>query len=199
MSKAATTGLLFEIGHLRARGRSFADLRASFDAFVLALFLDAALRKAVKAQPKTNLESLWDETVRRFGHGHVPPAHRTMEPLEIHDQLVKGLPGEALFVSSAMAFDSMAEALELFDVSAKTAKQRIGERLSSGESEIALRIGRVLAMAANVFGSLTAARNYLRTPNFALGGAVPRDLLKTAEGEQIVISELQTQAEGGPV
>jgi putative toxin-antitoxin system antitoxin component (TIGR02293 family) len=122
-----------------------------------------------------------------------------MAPLEIHDQLVKGLPGEALFVSSAMAFDSMTEALALFDVSAKTAKQRIGERLSSSESEIALRIGRVWAMAADVFASLDAARNYLRTPNFALGGAVPRDLLKTAEGEQVVISELQTQAEGGPV
>jgi Protein of unknown function (DUF2384) len=40
---------------------------------------------------------------------------------------------------------------------------------------------------------------YLRTPNFALGGAVPRDLLKTAEGEQLVLAELQAQAAGGPV
>ena len=198
MTKAATSKSPFKLGRLHARGGSYADLRASFDALVLTLLFDAALRRAVKAQPKTNLESLWDETVRRFGHGH-SPVHRIMEPLEIHDQLVKGLPGEALFISSAMAFDSMPEALELFDVSAKTAKQRIGERLSSGESEIALRIGRVLAMAADVFASLDAARDYLRRPNFALGGAVPRDLLKTAEGEQIVISELQTQAEGGPV
>ena len=199
MTKAATAKSPFKLGRFRARGCSYADLRASFDALVLTLLFDAALRRVVKAQPKTNLESLWDETVRRFGRDHPPSVHRIMEPLEIHDQLVKGLPGEALFVSSAMAFDSMSEALELFDVSAKTAKQRIGEHLSSGESEIALRIGRVLAMAAEVFASLHAARNYLRTPNFALAGAVPRDLLKTAEGEQIVISELQTQAEGGPV
>ena len=198
MTKAATSKSPFKLGRLHARGGSYADLRASFDALVLTLLFDAALRRVVKAQPKTNLESLWEETVRRFGQGKSPLAHRIMEPLEIHDRLVKGLPGEALFVSSAMAFDSMPEALELFDVSAKTAKQRIGERLSSGESEIALRIGRVLAMAADVFASLDAARNYLRRPNFALGGAVPRDLLKTAEGEQIVISELQTQAEGGP-
>jgi uncharacterized protein (DUF2384 family) len=54
-------------------------------------------------------------------------------------------------------------------------------------------------MAGDVFGSLEAGRRYLRTPNFALGGAVPRDLLKTAEGEQLVVSELQTQAAGGPV
>jgi hypothetical protein len=43
------------------------------------------------------------------------------------------------------------------------------------------------------------ARNYLRAPNFALGGAAPRDLLKTAEGEQMVLSELQAQADSGPV
>ena len=57
--------------------------------------------------------------------------------------------------------------------------------------------GRVLTMAAELFGSLDSARDYLRTPNFALGGAIPRDLLKTAEGEQVVVSELQGQAEGG--
>ena len=104
-----------------------------------------------------------------------------------------------MFVSAAMVFDSMSEALELFDVSSKTAKLRIGNRLSPAESEIALRIGRGLLMARDVFGTLDAAREYLRVPNFALGGAIPRDLLKTAEGEQLVLSELRTQAEGGPV
>lgn len=197
MKKAPASEPTLRRGRFHARNRSFADLRASFDALVLALLLDAALHKAVKAQSKTNLDSLWDETVRRFNGSSTAP--KTLGTLEIHQQLVKGLPGEALFISSAMAFDSMAEALELFDVSSKTAKQRIGERLSPSEGEIALRIGRVLTMAADVLGSLDAARDYLRTPNFALGGAVPRDLLKTAEGEQIVISELQTQAEGGPV
>jgi len=54
-------------------------------------------------------------------------------------------------------------------------------------------------MAGDLFGSLDAARQYLRTPNFALGGAVPRDLLKTGEGEQLVLAELQTQGAGGPV
>ena len=54
-------------------------------------------------------------------------------------------------------------------------------------------------MAREVFGSADAAREFLRTANFALGGAVPRDLLNTAEGEQLVLAELHTQAEGGPV
>jgi hypothetical protein len=72
MTKAATSKSPFKLGRLHARGGSYADLRASFDALVLTILFDAALHRVVKAQPKTNLESLWDETVRRFGHGHSP-------------------------------------------------------------------------------------------------------------------------------
>ena len=177
---------------------AFADWRASYDSLVLSLFFDTGLRRVVSAQTKINLEAVWSQTARKL-EKDAPSSREAFDQLRIHTRIVEGLPGEALFVSSAMAFDSMAEALRLFDVSAKTAKQRIGERLSASEGEIALRIGRVLTMARDVFGSLDAAREYLRTPNFALGGAIPRDLLKTAEGEQLVVSELQTQAEGGPV
>lgn len=181
----------------RIGGRSFAEWRSRYDTLVIWLFLDKALQRAVKEQSKTNLTLLWDETVRTF-EKDIFSSRRMLEPLQIHRKIVEGFPGEALFVSAAMAFDSITEALELFDVSTKTAKLRIGDRLSRGESEIALRIGRVLTMARDVFGSSDAAREYLQTPNFALGGAVPRDLLKTAEGEQLVLSELQAQAEGGP-
>jgi uncharacterized protein (DUF2384 family) len=73
------------------------------------------------------------------------------------------------------------------------------QTLAPNEGEIALRIGRVLTIAADALGSLDAARQYLRTPNFALAGAAPRELLRTAEGEQIVLAEIQAQAEGGPV
>jgi len=180
-------------------GRSFAEARSAYDTVVLWLFMDRAIRRTVKAQPKRNLDSLWDEVVRKLATHDAGKSARPLEPLQIHRKLVEGLPGEALFLSSAMAFDSMQDALLLFDVSAKTANERIGERLSPGESELALRIGRVLTMARQILGSADAAREYLRTPNFALGGAVPRDLLKTSEGEQLVLAELQTQAEGGPV
>jgi hypothetical protein len=32
-----------------------------------------------------------------------------------------------------------------------------------------------------------------------LGSATPLELLETAEGEQLVLAELQAQADGGPV
>lgn len=181
------------------RRPSFGEWRSTYDARVLDVYTDRNVRRAVKGQSKTNLVSLWEYLVRKLEQDYRSTRQLMVEPLQIHQRLVAGLPGEALFVASAMLFDSMNDALELFDVSSKTAKQRIGDRLSSGESEIALRIGRVLTMAYDVFGSMDAAREYLRAPNFALGGVAPRDLLKTAEGEQLVLSELNAQAEGGPV
>src|SRR5215475_6370019 len=145
MSESQATGLH---GRQRPRGRSFTELRTRYDTLVFAVFLSKTLQRAVQDQSKTNLVSLWGEIARKLRK--TEQAHHTRrvyEPLQVHQQIIEGLPGEALFVSSAMAFDSMADALQLFDVSAKTAKQRIGERLSSSESEIALRIGRLLAMA----------------------------------------------------
>jgi hypothetical protein len=47
-----------------------------------------------------------------------------------------------------------------------------------------------------VFGNHNVARRWLRTRNFALGGITPRDLLKTSEGERVVLNELQAQADG---
>jgi putative toxin-antitoxin system antitoxin component (TIGR02293 family) len=165
---------------------------------VLRVFRSKTIRRSVRDQAKVNLSLLWQQTARALAQN--PPRNSPiLEPADIHRAIVEGLPGESLYISSAMGFDSMHEALPFFDLSAKTAKLKIGELLGAGQGEIALRIGRVLTMAGDVFGSLEAARSYLQTPNFALGGAVPRDLLKTAEGEQLVLSELQTQAAGGPV
>jgi uncharacterized protein (DUF2384 family) len=50
-----------------------------------------------------------------------------------------------------------------------------------------------------VLGSFDAARKYMHTRNFALGGSTPTELIKTAEGERLVLNELQAQAEGGPL
>jgi hypothetical protein len=42
---------------------------------------------------------------------------------------VKGLPRVALFVASALAFDSLTEALPFFDVTAKTARSKLESAL----------------------------------------------------------------------
>jgi Protein of unknown function (DUF2384) len=179
-------------------GRSFTEFRSGIDQRVLRVFRSKAIKRSLKDHGKVNLSLLWIQTVRALEQED-PVKEPVLEQADIHRAIVDGLPGESLYISSAMGFDSMQEALPFFDLSAKTAKLKIGDLLGANQGEMALRIGRVLTMAGEVFGSLEAARTYLRTPNFALGGAIPRDLLKTAEGEQLVLSELQTQAAGGPV
>ena len=175
--------------------------RSTVDHRVLRLFNSKGLKRNLRDQGKVNFATLWSLTVKALEEDRqtsVSPA-AAMQQLDIHQSIIQGLPGEALFISSAMAFDSMQEALPFFEVSAKTARGRVGEVLPASQGEMALRIGRVLTIAWDLFGSLEIARQYLRTPNFALGGAIPRDLLKTGEGEQVVLAELQTQAAGGPV
>jgi uncharacterized protein (DUF2384 family) len=180
-------------------GRAFALFRSEIDRRVLRVFGNKVIKRSLREQNKVNLELLWDQTAKVIAELKSSDGEPAFEQLDIHRSIVAGLPGEALYISSCMAFDSMQEALPFFDMSAKTARLKIGELLPANQGEIALRIGRVLAMAADALESLDAARMYLRTANFALGGAVPRDLLKTAEGEQLVLAELQAQAAGGPV
>jgi putative toxin-antitoxin system antitoxin component (TIGR02293 family) len=184
---------------LRQPGSSFR--RSAADHRMLRLFDNKVLKRSLRDQVKVNFAALWSLTVRTLtedGRASTS-AEASMHQLDIHQSIIDGLPGEALFISAAMAFDSMQEALPFFDVSAKTARGRVGEVLPASQGEKALRIGRVLTVAWDLFGSLDIARQYLRTPNFALGGAIPRDLLKTGEGEQVVLAELQSQAAGGPV
>jgi putative toxin-antitoxin system antitoxin component (TIGR02293 family) len=180
-------------------GRSFSEFRSGIDQRVLRVFHSKAIKRSLREQGKVNLELLWGRTARALAEQEKRREEPVLEQADIHRAIVEGLPGEALYISCAMGFDSMQEALPFFDLSAKTARLKIGDLLAANQGEMALRIGRVLTMAGDVFGSLEAARTYLRAPNFALGGAIPRDLLKTAEGEQLVLSELQTQAAGGPV
>jgi putative toxin-antitoxin system antitoxin component (TIGR02293 family) len=194
-------------------GTRFSESKVAIDARVLQLFASKAIQRILRNPARTQLEPLWlatalaisrtadpkGQTKTRIGQRLSRPSGGSDDALGVHRLLVAGLPGEALYISSAMAFDNLQDALSLFGLSAKTARARIGDRLSPSESEIALRIGRVFTMAADLFGSPDLARIYLRTSNFALGGAAPRDLLKTAEGEQLVLSELQAHADGGPV
>jgi putative toxin-antitoxin system antitoxin component (TIGR02293 family) len=175
--------------------------RSLVDHRVLRLFNSKGLKRNLRDQGKVNFAVLWSLTVKALEEDRqtAVSAAASMQQLDIHQSIIEGLPGEALFISSAMAFDSMQEALPFFEVSAKTARGRVGEVLPASQGEMALRIGRVLTIAWDLFGSLEIARQYLRIPNNALGGAIPRDLLKTGEGEQVVLAELQTQAAGGPV
>jgi putative toxin-antitoxin system antitoxin component (TIGR02293 family) len=171
---------------------------ASIDAWLLAVLEDEELRQQVRQLKKVELASVWQLT-RSFlllRHSRVP-AHP--DPLDVHRRLIAGLAGESLLVSSSMFLDTLSEAEGFFELSFKTIKSRLGRALDTAASERAMRGARATLTAAEVFGDFEAARAYMHTPNYALGGHTPAELIKTSEGERIVLNELQTQAEGGPL
>jgi hypothetical protein len=131
---------------MRGAGRSFTEFRSAIDQRVLRVFHSKAIRRSLENQAKVNLPLLWIQTVTALEQD-VPPRGPLPEQADIHRAIVKGLPGESLYISSAMGFDSMQEALPFFDLSAKTAKLKIGDLLGVHQGEKALRIGRVLTMA----------------------------------------------------
>jgi RES domain-containing protein len=81
----------------------------------------------------------------------------------------------------------------------KNIKARPGGTLKTAASKQAMRAARATMTAAEVLGSYDAARTYMHTRNFALGGARPAELLRTSDGDRIVLNELHAQAEGAPL
>jgi putative toxin-antitoxin system antitoxin component (TIGR02293 family) len=174
--------------------------RHGIDSALMKVFASGAVRRALRNQHRLNLAALGEHAFRAVESSLREQTHLFgAAALTTHRRLVEGLPGQSLFVASGLAFDTLAEALPFLHVTAKTAWQKLDANLSSSQSEQALRLGRIAVMAAELMGSAEEGRRYLRTPNFALGGATPLELLKTAEGEQLVLAELQAQADGGPV
>lgn len=186
-----------------SRGPGTADAaldidRAAVDAKVIALFDDTTLRSHVRKLDKVELASVWRLTLSVLSRKPASIAE-PLSPIEVHQRMVDGLAGETLLVSSAMFLSTLADAEKFFDLSFKTIKSRLGGSLDTAASERAMRAARATMTAADVLGSYDAARSYMHTRNFALGGATPADLIKTSDGERIVLNELHTQAEGGPL
>ena len=172
------------------------------DVSLLEIFKEPRLRASLKDAQKLNLAILGAKVFRAVEaaiHRYVQSGWSGVETLDVHNRLVGGLPGEALFLSASLGFETLREALEFFELTAKTAWHKLNSALSRAQSEQALRLGRIAVMAAEFSGSLEAGKAYLRAPNFSLGGATPLDLLKTSAGGQLVLAELQAQEDGGPV
>jgi putative toxin-antitoxin system antitoxin component (TIGR02293 family) len=188
-----------QVAHRSAPG-SFAMARSFIDTILVALYESKAIRRALRHHDKLSLSALGSRAQHELTASFRNQVDIfVLEPIAVHERLVRGLPGQALFISASLAFESLAEALPYFDVTAKTAWQKIEKQLSPAESEQALRLGRAATIASELLGSPAAGRQYLRTRNFALGGAAPLELLKTAEGEWLVLNELQAHSAGGPV
>lgn len=69
-------------------------------------------------------------------------------------------------------------------------RRRLGERLGVPESDRVVRFARLMGKAVGVFESEEQARQWLNSPQFGLGGAVPLEYAETEVGAREVESLL---------
>ena len=85
-------------------------------------------------------------------------------------------------------------------ISQRTVKRRLGEgRFHPDESERLVRVARLTERTKEVFEDLERAREWLKSPQFALGGEIPLEYADTEPGAQIVGDLLGRIEHGTPV
>lgn len=98
-----------------------------------------------------------------------------------------GLPYASLEVLTKRFRLSRAEAATALRVPSRTlARRKLARRLAPDESDRLIRLARVAAEASRILGSDGKASHWLRTPNVALGGEVPIQLVATDIGARQV-------------
>ena len=100
----------------------------------------------------------------------------------------KGLPTSSLTsLAAALGIGSGALSRKL-GIPQRTLTRRMsdGSRLTAAESDRIYRMARIFSLAVELIGDKENAIQWLRTPNRALGGEVPIDLLDTDAGARMV-------------
>jgi putative toxin-antitoxin system antitoxin component (TIGR02293 family) len=84
-------------------------------------------------------------------------------------------------------------------VSQRTIQRRLREgRFHPDESERLMRVAKLTERAREVFGDLESAREWLKSPQFALGGEIPLEYADTEPGAQVVEDVLGRLEHGIP-
>jgi putative toxin-antitoxin system antitoxin component (TIGR02293 family) len=107
-----------------------------------------------------------------------------------------GLPTDSLshLKEKGLTFSEISEIV----ISPRTLKHRRarGEHFSHEETDRLVRVARIIALAENVFGNLTKALLWLRSPDDRIGDRKPLSLLHTDAGGRLVESMLWQIDEG---
>ena len=109
-------------------------------------------------------------------------------PDDLADLVRKGLPASSLTaLAEHLGLGSTILSRKL-GIPQRTLSRRLSRRsrLSATESDRAARLARVFAIAVEMIGEEEKAVEWLRTPNRALGGERPLDLLDTDVGAREV-------------
>lgn len=117
--------------------------------------------------------------------------HRLTNPLDAHELLLQGLPGEALrhLVDTSVILRKPASLEKAVGISLRTFQRRRdapAQPLSQEQSGRTWKFAEILAQATAVFGSREEAEQWLERPAIGLDQRRPIDLLATPAGVAIV-------------
>ena len=113
---------------------------------------------------------------------------RVGTPAQLMTLIREGLPADILpSIAAELSMDRSAVA-KVVGISGRTLSRRLASRsrLSAEESDRMVRLARVLALANDTLGDRAKASRWLQTPNRALQGSTPFELLDTDAGVQSV-------------
>lgn len=114
--------------------------------------------------------------------------------------LKEGLPADRVETLKEAVDVPATQLIDLLGIPSSTlARRRQAGRLGKDESERAYRIAHLVARTAEVFGSLERARQWLKKPQVALGGATPLAFADTEPGAREVEDLLLRIEHGIPV
>jgi len=142
-----------------------------------------SLRKGELRRAKTNGRGVVDSCIGYTGR----IADSKSNQLNLIKAIQAGLPvGELIQLQSSLAIP-MERLVPLLGISKPTFHRRkIEGKLGPGESDRVVRFARLLGKAIEVLESEESARQWLTSPQFGLGGAVPLEFAATEVGAREV-------------
>ncbi len=157
------------------------------------------LRKTIPPQPEPETQ-LIDRVWGLMGGAPVL-GPRITSPIEAHELLLAGLPGDALhhLVDNLLVLDtnlSLASAVGLSRRTFQRSKVAPSKPLSVEQSGRAWKFAEILSRATDVFGSQEDAERWLERPAIGLDQRRPIDLLATTAGVEIVETFLRRLEHG---
>ena len=119
------------------------------------------------------------------------PLRKVPTMMQLHEAVVHRLPTGVVESLEENLCTNREVMLETIAVSPRTLARRKKEGvLSTEESDRALRVARIAALAEEVLGSRDEAIGWLQRPNRSLGGRVPLELVRTDAGAAMLADVL---------
>jgi putative toxin-antitoxin system antitoxin component (TIGR02293 family) len=146
------------------------------------------VRTEAKTQPHRDVEL---QRVAALLGGEGVLRHLLRGPLDTHEMLLRGLPGEALthLISSFVVLHKTASLEKAVGISLRTFQRRKdapGKPLSQEQSGRTWKFAEILARATALLGSQEEAEQWLESPAVGLDQRRPIDLLATPAGVELV-------------